>query len=104
MNFNAITHTMDLMAQKLDQILTLKVQELVVQLKASPYPPMIQSPQETCNFCASLSHNMIECPTVAQFLSFIQEQVQAAQGVSHSSIDPYFNNYNPRWKQHPNFS
>ena len=94
MDFNAITYTMDLMAQKLDQILALKVQEPVVQPKASPYPPMIQSPQEAYNFCASLSHNMNECPTAAQFPSFIQEQVQAAKIVSHPSFNPYSNTYN----------
>ena len=92
------------MAQKLDQILALKVQGRVVQPKVSPYPQMAQSSQEACHFCASLSHNMNECPTAAQFPSFIEEQVQAAQGVSHPSFDPYSNTYNPGWKQHPNFS
>ena len=44
MDINAITHTMDLMAQKLDQILALKVQEPMVQPKTSPFSPMAQSP------------------------------------------------------------
>ena len=65
---------------------------------------MDQPPQEACNFCASLGHSMSECPTAAQFLSFIQEQVQAAQGIPKPSFDPYSNTYNPEWKQHPNFS
>ena len=104
MDFNAISHTMDLMAQKLDQILALKVQEPVVQPKVSPYPQMVQSPQEACNLCASLTHNESDCPTAAQLPTFIQEQVQAAQSFAKLNFDPYSNTYNPRWKQYPNFS
>ena len=44
MDINAITHTMDLMTQKLDQILALKAQEPMVQPKTSPFSPMGQSP------------------------------------------------------------
>ena len=66
MDINAITHTMDLMAQKLDQILALKAQEPMVQLKTSPFSPMAQSPQESCNLCASLTHNMSDRPTATQ--------------------------------------
>ena len=75
MDINAITQTMDLMAQKLDQILALKAQEPMVQPKTSPFSPMAQSPQEAYNFYASLTHNVSNCPTVAQLLAFIQEKV-----------------------------
>ena len=71
MDINAITHTMDLMAQKLDQILALKAQEPMVQLKTSPFSPLAQSPQEACNLCASLTHNVSDCPTSAQLPNFI---------------------------------
>ena len=73
MDINAITHTMDLMAQKLDQILALKAQEPMVQPKTSLFSPMAHSPQEAYNLCASLTHNESDCPTVAQLPTFIQE-------------------------------
>ena len=73
MDINAITHTMDLMAQKLDQILALKVQEPMVQPKISSFSPMAQSSQEACNLCASLTHNVRNCPIAAQLPAFIQE-------------------------------
>ena len=65
---------------------------------------MAQSPQEACNLCASLIHNESDCPTTTQLPTFIQEQVQAAQGFTKPNFDPYSNTYNPGWRQHPNFS
>ena len=47
---------------------------------------------------------MSECPTAAQFLPFILEQVQAAQGYSKPVNDPFSNTYNSDWRNHPNFS
>ena len=73
MDINAITHTIDLRAQKLDQILALNAQEPMVQPKTSPFSPMAQSSQEACNLCASLTHNVSDFPTVAQLPIFIQE-------------------------------
>ena len=43
MDTNAITHTMDLMTQKLDQILALKAKEPMVQPKSNSFSPMAHS-------------------------------------------------------------
>ena len=40
----------------------------------------------------------------AQFLPFIQEQVQVAQGYSNPVNVPFLNAYNQDWRNHPNFS
>ena len=41
---------------------------------------------------------------IAQFFSFIQEQVQAIQGCPKPFNDPFLNTYNPGWRGHLNFS
>ena len=87
----------DLIAQKLDQFLNLGQQSPAQYTPASNY-------QVICSICASPTHHVSECPTVAQLPPLIQEQVQAAQGYSKPLNDPYSNSYNPGWRNHPNFS
>ena len=60
----------DLLAQKLDQVLASKQSN-------QPMPPSYpnQPLSETCALCASSNHCMEECATVAQLRPFIQEHV-----------------------------
>ena len=85
----------DLMIQKLDQVLALNNRASIAQSPSKPYLDPSPSFQEVCNLCASPTHHVSECPTTAQFSPFIQEQVQAAQGYSKPNFDPYSNTYNP---------
>ena len=50
--------------------------------------------QEIYSICASPAHHVSECPTTAQFLPFIQEQVQATQDYSSPINDSFLNTYN----------
>jgi len=55
-----------------------------------------------CSLCLSPMHQVNDCPTPANFSNVSTEQVNAV--FSHLGNDPYSNTYNPRWKNHPNFS
>ena len=107
LDINAITQKLDkvdLLAQKLDQLLSLKGQNSLAQRTSILSLGLIQSIQEACCLCASPTHHMSDCPTAAQLPLFIQEQVQAAQGFSKPNFDPYSNTFNLGWRNHPNFS
>ena len=101
MDLNSITQKLekvDLLAQKVDQILSLSQQTPTNQPSSSP------SPRGVCALCAGLDHHVIECPTAVQLSPFIQEQVQATQEFSKPNNDPFSNTYNLGWRNHPNFS
>ncbi|XP_071687381.1 uncharacterized protein [Rutidosis leptorrhynchoides] len=59
--------------------------------------------QEVCEICGDPSHFAYGCrngiPPVNQHI--VEEQVNEVQGRRY---DPYFNTYNPGWRNHPNFS
>ncbi|CAN6583540.1 unnamed protein product [Malus baccata var. baccata] len=55
---------------------------------------------QPCTLCASIAHAMENCPANPN-LEGIQE-VNAFSGRPRN--DPYSNNYNPGWREHPNFS
>ena len=86
----------DLLAQKIDQLLTLGQQSPAQFTSSSNY-------QENYSICASPTHHVSEYPMTAQFPYFIQEQVQAAQGYSKLINDPFSNSYNSDWSNF-NFS
>ena len=89
-NMNLIVQKLDkvdLLAQKIDQLLTLGQQSPAQFTSSSNY-------QENYSICASPTHHVSEYPMTAQFSYFIQEQVQAAQGYSKPINDPFSNTYN----------
>ena len=92
----------DMLAHKLDQLMAQNKQESAIPALSNPYPEPTH--HEVCMLCASPDHHVSECPTAAQLPPFIQEQVQAAQGLSKPNYDPFSNTYNPGWRNHPNFN
>ena len=56
----------DLLVQKLDQVLALN------QQPPTQYP-LPSNQQEICSICSSPAHYMNDCPTIAQLPPFIQE-------------------------------
>ena len=107
LDLNAITQRldrMDLMDQKVDQILAFKKQASIDQPTLGLYPSPNQATHEACSLCTSSAHHVSECPIGVQLPPVIQEQVQAAQGFNKPNNDPFSNTYNPGWKNHPNFS
>ena len=76
LDINAITQKLDkvdLLTQKLDQLLSLNGQNSLAQPTSILSIGLIQS--EACYLCASPTHHVSDCPTAAQFPPFIQEQV-----------------------------
>jgi hypothetical protein len=84
------------LTQKLDQLLCAGHNPLV-----PPTPPAFA---EACGICMSPTHYTTECPSASQYPEFVHEQVQAAQGYSRPTNDPYSQTYNSGWRNHPNFS
>jgi hypothetical protein len=68
----------------------------------APHCTHTNTQHSPCSFCSNPMHQVNDCPTVAKFSNVSIEQVNAA--FSHLGNDPYSNTYNPRWKNHPNFS
>jgi len=64
----------NLLTQKLDQFL------FVGRGQVPGFIPPTQ--KEVCSLCFNPTHIVNNCPMVAQYLEFVQEQVQAAQGLS----------------------
>jgi hypothetical protein len=59
-------------------------------------------PVESCSVCASPMHQAQNCPSMTIFAKM--EQVNAFNNFQKSSTVPYSETYNPRWRNHPNFS
>ena len=57
-----------------------------------------------CLLCACPTYFMTDCPLAPQYPEFLQEQVNALQGVPRPGNDPFSNTYNLGWRNHPNFS
>ena len=68
---------LNLIAQKLDKIDLLIDKLLVLGQQFSVQYTLPLNYQEIYSICARSVHHVSECPTAAQFSSFIQEQVQA---------------------------
>jgi hypothetical protein len=56
---------------------------------------------ESCSVCASPLHQAQNCPSM---IVFEMEQVNAFNSFQKLSSGPYFETYNPGWRNHPNFS
>jgi len=61
----------DLLTQKLDQVLC------VGRGQVPTFTP--PTPLEVCSPCSNLTHYLSDCPMVAQYPEFVQEQVQVIQ-------------------------
>jgi hypothetical protein len=59
-------------------------------------------PAESCSICASPMHQAQNCPSMTVFAEM--EQVNAFNNFQKLSSGPYFETYNPGWRNHPNFS
>ncbi|XP_050117637.1 uncharacterized protein LOC126595360 [Malus sylvestris] len=55
---------------------------------------------QPCSLCASIAHDMEHCPANPNLEGM--HEVKAFSGRPRN--DPYSNNYNPGWREHPNFS
>jgi hypothetical protein len=59
-------------------------------------------PIESCSICASPLHKAHSCPSMKIFSEM--EQVNAFNDFRKQSSGSYSETYNPRWRNHPNFS
>ena len=94
-------------ADNTDQValISKKLDQLLAAQNTSPHPSPYYPP-EVCSVCPGPTHYLSDCPVAAQsqYELYPQEQVHAMQGMPKPGNDPYSNNYNPGWRNHPNFS
>jgi hypothetical protein len=65
----------------------------------------IKSVQEiVCQICETNKHSTNDCPTLPSFKECLHEQVNALNSYQRPSHNPYSQTYNPRWRNHLNFS
>ncbi|XP_075669852.1 uncharacterized protein LOC142639576 [Castanea sativa] len=63
-----------------------------------------QVQSETCSICASPMHKTQMCPFAVGYLDFYSEQANALNNYGKPFASPFFETYNPNWRNHPNFS
>jgi hypothetical protein len=83
----------DAIAKKLDQIMIAGF---------APNTAHMNTQLESCSLCSSPMHHVNDCPIAGNYTDVSHEQVNAA--FSRPGNDPYSNTYNPRWRNHLNFS
>jgi hypothetical protein len=54
--------------------------------------------------CASPMHLAQNCPSFSTFVESLMEQVNAFNDYRKQANGPFFETYNTRWRNHPNFS
>ena len=59
---------------------------------------------ETCSICADSNHTTQDCPIMPVFQESGSGQMQSANWINRAQNQPFSNTYNPRWRNHPNFS
>ncbi|XP_062171016.1 uncharacterized protein LOC133876786 [Alnus glutinosa] len=59
---------------------------------------------DSCFICASPMHLAQNCPSLPTFVESLMEQVHAFNDYSKQANGPFSETYNPRWRNHPNFS
>jgi hypothetical protein len=89
-----VTTKVDALSKKIDQLMAAGF-----VLTSSSH---ISIQHEPCSFCSSTAHHVRDCPTIVQFSELSTEQANAT--FSRLGNDPYSNSYNPRCRNHPNFS
>jgi hypothetical protein len=57
---------------------------------------------DSCSVCASPLYQAQNCPSMTVFSEM--EQVNVFNNFQKHSTGPYFESYNPGWRNHPNFS
>ena len=82
-------------------VLSRKLDQLLARGQPNTPTPLVQ---EASTLCTCPTHFVSDCPLASQYPEFVQEQVNALQGYSKPSNDPFSNTYNPGWRNHPNFS
>jgi len=89
-----------ILTNKLDELTSL-VRQLAVTQTANVAAASSQS--KHCGICSDPSHSTDACPTM-QEEGYHQDPTVAAAGVfpGRPQHNPYFNTYNPGWKEHPN--
>jgi hypothetical protein len=89
-----------------EQELTQRMDAIVKRLDAlsmeKPVKAVNTFPVESCSVYASLLHQAQNCPSMAVFSEI--KQVNAFNNFQKQSTGPYFETYNPGWRNHPNFS
>jgi hypothetical protein len=86
-----LTQRMDAIVKRLDNLSMEK-----------PVKAVNTFPVESCSVCASPLHQAQNCSSMAVFSEM--EQVNAFNNFQKQSTGPYFETYNPGWRNHPNFS
>jgi len=90
-----------ILSNKLDE-LTLLVRQLAVNqiVQVSTINPQPRA----CVICSHVSHPTDACPTmqVENYNDHTVAAIGAFLGRSQQQYNPYFNTYNPGWKDHPN--
>jgi hypothetical protein len=86
------------LAQRMDAI----VKRLDALSVGKPVNAANTFPIESCSVCANPMHQAQNCPSMTVFAEM--EQVNAFNNFQKLSSGPYFETYNPRWRNHPNFS
>ncbi|XP_073295878.1 uncharacterized protein [Primulina huaijiensis] len=59
---------------------------------------------KACGTCAMVGHSTDTCPTLQEDPTQQVNAIGGFPGQPQHRYDPYSNSYNPRWKDHPNFS
>jgi hypothetical protein len=75
-------------------------------LSAQVHPPMlpILTFFDSCSICVSPMHSEQNCPSAPVYFEYPMEQVNTFNDYRKQSNGPYFETYNPGWKNHLNFS
>jgi hypothetical protein len=89
------------MATQVVDAITKKLNQLMI-IGFAPNATHISTQLEPCSFYSSTMHQVNNCHTAVNYVDVSNEQVNAA--FSRPGNDPYFNTYNSRWRNHPNFS
>jgi hypothetical protein len=58
----------------------------------------------SCEICEANVHLTKDCPTIPAFKEVLHEQANAANAYQRPFNSPYYETYNPNWRNHPNFS
>ena len=78
------------------------VLENVLKGLSSQMPQISQTSTVSCSHCQALDQSLSSCPYFTHQLATGQEQASTAfQRLKNDPFSPY---YNPRWRNHPNFS
>jgi hypothetical protein len=88
--------------------MNMKIDALTKRLDAFSTGPSINAAHtytvDSCSICASPMHSAHNCPFAPVYSKYPMEQVNAFNDYRKQSDGPFFETYNPGWRNHPNFS